>query len=496
MIKEKFELKGICKSFGGIKAIDDISLELHSGMVYGLAGENGAGKSTTMKIINGAYVADKGEILIDGVPVKINSPLDAQKQGIGMVYQELNMLPDLSVAENIFISHLSDRKSGRIDWKDIHERARKLLSTMEIDIDTNKKLGDLKIAHQQLIAIVRALSKDCKLVILDEPTSSLTDKDSQYVLAAVKRLKKLGYIVIYISHKLPEVLQITDEVIVFRNGKKIGSYKSDELTEDQLAELIAGRKIESKFPKEVFEKGKELLKVEHLTVPGLLNDVSFTVHQGEIFGISGLLGAGKSEVAKALFGVYGQGNPHATGSVFLKGKKIDLHNPHDAIANKIGLVPENRSLEGLLTEMSIADNVFLPSLPQLSKGGWINAKQAAQLLQTKIKELEIKCDNPNNPVSSLSGGNQQKIVLAKWIAANSEIIIFDEPTRGIDVGAKVAVYNLMNQLVKNGIGVIIMSSELEEVQNMSDVIMVLKEGREVLKYSREEATKQNLQQSM
>lgn len=477
MIQDRLELRGICKSFGGIKALEDINFELRSGMIYGLAGENGAGKSTTMKIINGAYTADKGDILIDGVPTKITSPEDAQSEGVGMVYQELNMLPDLSVAENIFISHLSEKKTGYINWKDIHKKAKELLHMMEIDIDTHTRLGDLKVAHQQLIAIVRALSRDCKVVILDEPTSSLTDKDSESVLKAARRLKDLGYIVIYISHKLKEVLDITDEVIVFRNGHKIGNYASNELNEESLAELIAGRKLESKYPKVHFEKGEEILRAEHLTVEGLLDDVSFTLHRGEILGIAGLLGAGKTEIAKTLFGVFGRGNPKAKGDIYLFGKKYKAKTPRDAIDQSIGLVPENRAVEGLLTEMSIMDNMILASLKKVSKCGWLKKKQVEQKMAEMTKALEIKCGHYTDPVNSLSGGNQQKVVLAKWLAAQSKIIIFDEPTRGIDVGAKVAVYELMNELVKQGVGVIITSSEVEEVFNMSDSMIILKEGK-------------------
>ncbi len=493
MIQDKLELRGICKSFGGIKALEDISFELHSGMVYGLAGENGAGKSTTMKIINGAYVADAGEILVDGVPVKVTSPQDAQRIGVGMVYQELSLLPDLNVAENIFISHLSQRKSGYINWKNIHEKARELLHMMEIDIDTHIRLGDLKVAQQQLIAIVRALSRECKVIILDEPTSSLTDKDSTLVLNAVRRLKALGYIVIYISHKLREVLEITDEVIVFRNGHKIGNYQSSQLNEESLAELIAGRKLESKYPKVRFEKGEELLRAEHLSVPGMLEDVSFVLHKGEVLGIAGLMGAGKTEVAKTLFGVFGSGNPRATGEIYLNGKRITARIPKDAIGKKIGLVPENRAVEGLLTEMSISDNVILASMDKISKFGWMNQKKIESLLDSMKKSLQIKCGDVNNPVSSLSGGNQQKIVLAKWLAAESEIIIFDEPTRGIDVGAKVAVYELMNELVRQGVGVIIMSSEADEVFHMSDTMLLLKNGRTAMTCSTSEFDVEEMQ---
>ena len=476
MIQESLELRGICKSFGGVQALRDIDFQLHSGMVYGLAGENGAGKSTTMKIINGAYQPDRGEILLDGTPVRFSAPLDAQRAGIGMVYQELNMLPDLSVAENVFISHLSERRSGYVDWKTLHQKTRELLESLEIDIDTHTQLGSLKVAHQQLIAIVRALSRNCKVIILDEPTSALTDKDGVQVLKTVRKLKELGYIVIYISHKLQEVLSVTDEIIVFRNGEKIGNYASGDRDEPALAELIAGRKLDSKFPKKKFPVGDELLRFEHVSVEGRVRDISFTLHKGEILGFAGLLGAGKTEVAKALFGVFGHGHPRVTGEIYLEGRRLSSRSPGEAIRSKIGLVPEDRGQEGLITGMTIFDNMLMVSLPKISRLGWLNFRKGRQIAENMVKMLEIKCNGTGQPVSSLSGGNQQKVVLAKWIAMGAKIIVFDEPTRGIDVGAKVAFYEMMNDLVSQGVGVIIMSSELEEVKNMSDSLLVLREG--------------------
>lgn len=476
MINQSLALKNIHKSFGGIKALDDINLELFCGKIYGLAGANGAGKSTTMKIINGAYVADSGEILVDGVKTKFSSPQDAQKNGIGMVYQELNMLPDLNVAENVFISHLTQNKLGYVNWKEIHQKTAELLKMMHIDIDTHTKLGNLKVAYHQLIAIVRVLSRNCRLVIMDEPTSALTERDGAYVLQAARRLKELGYIVIYISHKLTEVLEITDEVIVFRNGKKIGQYESDTLTEESLGELVVGRKLETKFPKKQFARGDEILRYEHVSVENRLNDVSFTLHKGEILGFAGLLGAGKTEIARSLFGVYGYGEPRMKGNIYFENQLLNSRTPAGAIAKKVGLVPENRATEGLVTEMSVSDNVILPVIDRTSRFGWVKNKQINQIVKNMGEMLQIKCSSFVDPVSNLSGGNQQKVVLARWIAAGAKIIIFDEPTRGIDVGAKVAFYELMNDLVEQGVGIMILSSELDEVYNMSDRIIVLKEG--------------------
>ena len=477
MIKQSLELEHISKRFGGVVALEDISFKLEPGKVYGLAGENGAGKSTTMKIINGAYTPDSGSIKIDGETIHLYSPQDAQEVGIGMVYQELNMLPDLNVTENIYISHLSDNRFGFIPWKRLHRDAARLLADMEIDIDPHTRLGDLKVAYQQLVAIVRALAFDCKVVILDEPTSALTERDAEHVLRAVGRLRELGYIVIYISHKLQEVLSITDEVIVFRNGKLIGQYPSNELDENKLSELIAGRKLQNKFPKRTFPKGRELLRAENLTIPGHLENVSFALHEGEILGFAGLLGAGKTEVAQALFGVYGRGEPRLTGKIFLEGRELNMRSPRQPIRHKIGLVPENRGTEGLVPELSIYDNILMPSFDDHSACGWLRKGEGQALVDDMVKRLEIKCAGTNLSANTLSGGNQQKVVLAKWITAGARIIIFDEPTRGIDVGAKVVFYELMNTLVERGIGVIILSSESEEVVNMSDTLIVLKEGR-------------------
>ncbi|MGJ4851401.1 sugar ABC transporter ATP-binding protein [Bacillota bacterium Meth-B3] len=477
MIKESLELKHVSKVFGGIKAVCDISFTLHAGTIYGLAGENGAGKSTTMKIINGAYVADGGAILIDGKETAIASPLDAQRLGISMVYQELNMLPDLSVTENIFISHLTDSKVGYIKWNELHKRARALLDSLDLDIDPRVRLGNLKVAQQQLVAIVRALSRDCKLIILDEPTSALTDKDSEIVNRAVRKLKELGYIVVYVTHKLGEMLSVTDEVIVFKNGEKIGQYDSGALTVDTLAEMIAGRKLSVKFPKKRFPRGDEILRAEHVTVDGLLEDVSFTLYKGEILGFAGLLGAGKSEVAKLLFGVFGTGGHKISGRIFYEGREVNFRDPRGAIAANIGLVPENRGSEGLVTNMSIFNNILIPVIDRQSKLGIVDDRAERRLVERMICDLEIKCAGERQTVGNLSGGNQQKVVLAKWIAAGSRVIIFDEPTRGIDVGAKVAFYNMMNDLVEAGVGVIITSSELEEVYSMSDTLVILKEKR-------------------
>lgn len=477
MIKESLELRHICKSFGAVRVLNDINFKLTSGKVYGLAGENGAGKSTTMKIINGAYIADEGEILIDGETVHFTSPLSAQEAGIGMVYQELNMLPDLSITENVFISRLSEKRTGYINWNKLHEKTGELLKMLDLELDTHIQLGKLKVAHQQLIAIVRALSIDCKVVILDEPTSALTEKDSALVLNAVKRLRDMGYIIIYISHKLQEMLTVTDEIIVFRNGEMIGQYESAGLDDERLSELIAGRKLEAKFPKKRFPRGKELLRFEHVSVEGQLEDISFALFEGDILGFAGLLGAGKTEIAKTLFGVFGKNEYHISGKIYFEGKELVPGSPGKSIQNRIGLVPENRASEGLVTEMSIMDNMIMVSLKDMSRFGWINDKSVKASVDKMIESLEIKCSGVHQKAGDLSGGNQQKVVLAKWLTLGAKLIIFDEPTRGIDVGAKVAFYELMNELVSRGIGVIIMSSETDEVVNMSDTVVVLKEGK-------------------
>jgi len=490
---EKLELSHVYKSFDNINALTDIGFVLNKGHVCGLLGENGAGKSTLMKILNGVLQPDKGEIRLNGEPIRFSSPSKAKELGIEMVYQELNMLPNLSVMENIYISQLHNNRAGYIRWKALRLETIEWIEKLKVDLDPDIHVGKLKVAHQQIVAIIRALATNCSLLILDEPTSALTAKDTQTLLDLLRRLKELDYIIIFISHKLDEVLQISDEVVVIRNGEKVGMFPTCELSQNQLAELIAGRKLEKKFPKVKYPIGDVILDVQNVTVPGLLEDISFTLCKGKILGFSGLLGSGKTEVAKLLFGVFG-GN--YSGKIYLNSKLYKPANPKKAVKAGIGLIPENRAKEGLITSQNVFTNIIIASLSLFSTIGIIRGKNSNETADSFIKSLHIKCNDQSSLIRSLSGGNQQKVVLAKWLAARSQIIIFDEPTRGIDVGAKVEVYNLMNDLVEKGVGVILMSSENDEIYHMSDNICILKNGRVTAMVSAEDITLEKMDSLM
>ena len=486
---KSIRLEHITKIFDSTIAVSDVGFEMKQGKVYSIVGENGAGKSTIVKIMNGTYEPSSGEIFINEKRAKLNSPADAADHGIGMVYQELHLLPNLSVTENIFISRLTENKTGIIDWKKLDEKAREYLELFNLKIDIHTLVGKLKVAYQQIVAIIRSYAMNSRVVILDEPTSALPAKDIGMVLDVVRKLVELGCIVVYISHKLDEVLEISDEIIAMRNGRKIGEYHAAEITKYRLIELIAGRSIENKFPKQHFKQEDEILRFEHVTVPGYLEDISFTLYRGEILGFSGLLGAGKTEVAKTILGVFGR---NYSGNIYLYGKKLITRSPKDVIAHKIGLVPENRALEGLILEHSVRDNTISASLSAYSRFGLLKNGAIGNMVERLIQSLKIKCPGMRTSVRNLSGGNQQKVVLAKWMAAESGLIIFDEPTRGIDVGAKFEIYNLMNGLVEKGVGIMLMSSEADEVLGMADRVVVLKDGRVKKIINSEEMTEEEL----
>ncbi len=498
MIKKNLQLSHIVKNYGGVLALDDVSATFDAGNVYGLVGENGAGKSTLMKVLNGSVQKDQGTISIDGKEVEISSPNDAQKLGIGMVYQELHLMPDLTVTENLYISHLSDKKSGVIDWKKLKmQTVQTFKEKLNRAIDPDIKVGDLKVADQQVVAIMRALVMNCRLIIFDEPTSALSVQEIRGLLDIIEKLRRQDYIIVFISHKLDEVIRISDRIVAMRNGRKIdeidNSDANGKISDAALSELIAGRKLVEKFPKKKFERGEELLRVEHLSIRNKLHDISFTLYKGEILGFAGLLGAGKTEVAGALFGTFGNKKDTVHGKVYLKGKELSVSSPRKAIAAGFGLLPESRAGQGLLVNLPIGWNVSLANLSHISKGGIINRQEEQRKIQQIVEEIQIKCASTEHAVSSLSGGNQQKVALARWVSTQGiQIVIFDEPTRGIDVGAKVEIYNLMNKLVDRGIGVIIVSSEIDEVRGMADRVMMLAEGKIIQEVKPEEYTDQEL----
>ena len=451
MDKQGLVLNGIGKQFYGITVLSDIDFEILPGEIHGLLGENGAGKSTLMKIINGALTPTTGDIYIDGEKMSFDSPHAAANHGIRMVYQELDLFPHLTVAENICQGNIPKNKAGMVDWKEMERVSKELLKLIKVDINVNERMDRLSIAQQQIAAIARALNGNCKFILLDEPTSALPKKDVENLFAIVRNLKKEGISVVFISHKLDEMMDITDRITILNNGKKVATVQTSDINEELLAEMVVGKTIKNKYTKVRYEKGETLLRFEHITLKNHLNDISFELKRGEVLGIVGLLGAGKTEIAKALFGVYGKGNDKLTGNIWFNGKNARYASPVEAVNAGIGYISEDRGGEG----------------------------------------LQVKCESMKQKVTNLSGGNQQKVVIAKWFASKARIIVLDEPTRGIDIGAKVEVYKLINEMVEAGIGVILLSSEVPEVFGMADRILVLKDGQITGEYGMDEINKIN-----
>lgn len=466
------ELKGINKSFPGVKALDQVSFSLRPGEVHALLGENGAGKSTLMKIISGIYNRDAGEYLIDGTDVGDLTPKKAQELGIAIIHQELNMCQHLTVAENIFLGR-EKSKFGYVLQKEINEAAKEVLDKLKIDLEPDAVVKKLPVSKQQMVEIAKALSTNARILIMDEPTSALTEREVTELFDIIHNLKKKGCAIVYISHKLEELEHITDRVSIFRDGKYIVTKDYKDTNLNEIIAFMVGREIEEKFPTVHCKKGEKILEVKNLCSEAV-KDISFDLYQGEIIGFAGLMGAGRTELVRALFGA----EQITKGDIFLKGKKLNIKSPKDAIAQGIVLGPEDRKKEGLCTKLSIRENVGLANLDRIcSSTGVLSRKKEDLLTERAITELRIKTPSSEQVVKNLSGGNQQKIVVGKWLVRDAEVVIFDEPTRGIDVAAKVEIYNIMNELKKQGIGVIFVSSEMPEVMCMSDRILVMCNGR-------------------
>jgi ribose transport system ATP-binding protein len=469
------EMRGVRKTFPGVVALDGVDLTLHAGDVHMLLGENGAGKSTLMKILSGAYRKDEGEIRIDGRPATIESPRDALALGIRIIYQELNLIPHLSVAENIFLGDLP-RRLGLLDWRALYDRASRLMADLGLDasaIDPRTPVGRLGMAQRQMVEIARALrSADARILVMDEPTSSLTSREVTQLFALIERLTARGVSIVYITHRLDEVFRIGKRVTVLRDGRRITTRLLSEVDVPELVRLMANRELSEQFPKVRAPRGGEVLRVEHVSRGPALSDVSLTLHAGEVLGIAGLVGAGRTELARVIAGA----DRCENGRVIVNGREIALRGPADAIARGIGLLPEDRKAEGLVPGLTVARNVALPHGRRLSRFGVLPKKCEVALAGPIAGELRVKATAAQS-VRLLSGGNQQKVVLGKWLAGDIRIFIFDEPTRGIDVGAKVEIYNLMNRLTAGGAGIIMISSELPELLGMSDRILVMHRGR-------------------
>ncbi|HEY4543956.1 MAG TPA: sugar ABC transporter ATP-binding protein [Tissierellaceae bacterium] len=482
------ELENVSKSFPGVKALDDVTFNLKSGEVLALLGENGAGKSTLMKILSGVYTKDSGTMKIFGKEVEDMDPVKAQELGVAIIHQELNMCNHLTVAENIFLGR-EIIKRGVLAEKEMNREAQRVLDRLNVDIDPNALVGDLSVSKQQMVEIAKALSTNAKILIMDEPTSALTSNEIEELFKIINKLKSEGHGIVYISHRLEELAHIVDRVMILRDGQYITSLNYKDTNLDEIISYMVGREITEKFPRIETKRGKKILEVENLNSGKDVRDISFSLYEGEIVGISGLVGAGRTETTRVLFGV----DPKDSGKVYIDGKEVEIKKPMDSINAGMVLVPEDRKKDGLCTKLSIKDNISLPNLDLLSsKLGVINRKKEEDLTEKTVRDLDIRLANVDSDAEGLSGGNQQKIVVGKWLARNSKVVMFDEPTRGIDVAAKVEIYNLMNELKRNGIGVLFVSSELPEILGMSDRILVMADGKITKELDIEDATQDKI----
>jgi ribose transport system ATP-binding protein len=481
------ELEHISKEFPGVKALDDVNFYLKQGEVHALLGENGAGKSTLMKILCGIYERDSGNFKVDGTEIHTLTPKIAQELGIAIIHQELNMCSHLTVAENMFLAR-EDISFGFIKQRTINQKALKVLKKLKLDIDPSTIVGKLPVSKQQMVEIAKALSTNAKILIMDEPTSALTDHEIKELFRIIRELRAEGKAIVYISHRLDELKEITDRLTILRDGKYVVTKNYSDTSIPEIISYMVGREIKEKYPHLDKARGKKLLEVKNLNA-GMVKEVSFDVYEGEIIGFAGLMGAGRTELVRALFGA----DYIEQGEIILEGKKLDIKSPMDAIREGIVCAPEDRKKEGLCTELTIRENIGLANLDHIcNKLGMVSSKKEEELTKKAIADLKIKTPSLSQEVKNLSGGNQQKVVVGKWLVRKARIVIFDEPTRGIDVAAKVEIYNLMNKLKEDGIGVIFVSSELPEILGMSDKILVMCDGRITGSLKVEEATQDKI----
>lgn len=476
------EMININKKFGKVSVLQDVSLKVKPGEIHALLGENGAGKSTLMKILSGVYKNDAGKIVINGKEVSIHSPQKAKELGIGIIHQELALAPDLFVSENVFLGQYQSNK-GIINWNEMNEQAKELINSIGFEINPKTITENESLAHQQIIEICKALTKDVKILILDEPTAVLHPSDVKRLFDILLQLKKQGVSIIYISHRLEEIFEICDKITVLRDGGVTGTVKSSDVTKDELISLMIGRKLENLFPTRDVSIGNKILEVKNMDTATKSKNINLTVRAGEVIGLAGLVGSGRTEIARALFGA----DKIEAGEIILDSEVIKIKSPVDAVKKGIGLVPESRKEDGLVTSMSIKKNITMTDTRKISKYfNVIQNKKETKVVDELIDKLKIKTTNSNNLVENLSGGNQQKVVLAKWYYAETKVLILDEPTRGVDVGAKVEIYNLINELADKGLGIILISSELLEVIGMCDKVYVLNEGKIMGSLNKEE----------
>jgi ABC-type sugar transport system ATPase subunit len=490
------KMEGISKTFPGVRALQSVELEVFAGECLALMGENGAGKSTLMKILSGVYAPDEGTISIDGQPVTLTNPHQAQRLGISIIYQEFNLFPNMTVEENVFVGR-EPSSNGFVRWSSLRQATTELLRQLGVDLDPSATVRDLSVAQQQMVEIAKALSYNARIVIMDEPTSALTDTEVSALFEIIRELKARGLGVIFISHRIEEVMTICDRITVLRDGQNAGELTQAEATPEKIVRLMVGRPLSDLFQKdEAASVGAPVLEVRGLSRTGtkrdasaiVLNDVSFMVRAGEIVGLAGLVGSGRTELARAIFGA----DPFSSGEVLVEGKPVSIRSPQDAIRRGIGLVPEDRKQQALVLQLAVRENISLAKLGDLTNAGFVRRSEERALSQRFIEALQIRTPGMEQKVINLSGGNQQKVVLAKWLALAPKILLVDEPTRGVDVGAKAEVHQLLNQLAQRGVAILMISSELPEIIGMSDRVLVMRQGTITGELSRAELTQERI----
>ncbi len=482
------ELRNIRKSFGGVVALQDASMTLHAGKVHGLVGENGAGKSTLIKVLAGVYRPDSGEILLPGGPVTFDDPAEARDSGIAVIYQEPTLFPDLSISENVYMTRHPIDGVRRIQWRSLKKDVAALLERVGLDLDPGERVRGLSVADQQLVEVAKALSLNARVMVMDEPTASLTPSEVERLFGIVRRLREEDVAIVFIGHRLEEIFDVSDEITILRDGYSVGTFGASEITPDRVITHMVGRPLDVLYAREHTEIGAPLLKVERLYRETVFAGVSFEVHQGEIVGLAGLVGAGRTEVARAIFGI----DRLDGGRVILDGKEVHFDSPRAAVRAGLAYVPEDRQAQGLVLPLPISQNITLPLLREMARAGVLRPARERSLAEQYATRLRLRARSVRQPASDLSGGNQQKVVISKWLATRPRVLILDEPTRGIDVGAKVEVHRLMGELAADGLAILMISSELPEVLAMSDRILVMREGSLVAEMKGATATQESV----
>lgn len=481
-------MKNITRQFPGVKALDHVDFRVRSNEIHALIGENGAGKSTLVKILNGIFKPDAGEIFFAEQKVDIRNPQQAQALGISTIFQDLQLIPDISVGENILLGHEPKFKTGFIDWNKLHARAKEILVEMNSYFDTHQTVRKLSIAQKQLVMIARALSHNASLIFMDEPTATLTSHEIDNLFKVIRELKKKGKTIVFISHKLEEVFEITESITVLRDGRMVGTQKTKSTNKEEVIKLMVGRSLEEEFPKRTPCLGEEMLAIKNLNTDAKLKDIDLTIRKGEVVGLFGLVGAGRTELARAIFGI----DPIKSGALSLEGNSLKIKNPKDAINSGIAFATEDRKSQGLILSMSVKENMMLPNMKSISRFRFIRHRAEKAMVNRFIEDMNIKTPGMDQFTVKLSGGNQQKVVLARWLASNPKVLILDEPTQGIDIGAKQEIYQLINDLVKKGLAILLISSELPEILGVCDRVLVMFRGQIVKEFSQAEATPENV----